>query len=254
MSDKPGTIRYHMFAVWLHWILATLIIGILILGFFIMGNVPKAIRGDFYTLHKTLGVLILYFSLVRIGWRVLNPPPPMVSTLKPYEKFLARLTHFSFYVLMILMPLSGWAMVSTSRFPTKLFNAIEWPPLPFMASLAGPAKKAAHEALENGHEIGAFLIAAVLILHIAAALKHQLMDKDGTASRMIPGELKHAQAPERQGKGALALIIGFAIAFGAWIAMGNPLSSYKQPPRPAVEQPAPEQPATPQPEHDADGD
>lgn len=99
-------LRYDPVAVTLHWVIAFSIIAMIPLGFF-MGDLPISIRFDGYAVHKSLGLTVLALSIFRLIWRLLNPPPALPSGLKPYERILAKLTHWGFYFLIIAMPLSG---------------------------------------------------------------------------------------------------------------------------------------------------
>src|SRR5262249_46036419 len=131
-------------------------------------------------LHKSIGITILLLTLARIGWRLVNRPPPMPAGLAPWERALAKATHVGFYVVMLGMPLTGWLMVSASRIeiPTLLYGQIPWPMIPGVPELAPAAKKTWHAIGLNSHHLIAKLIYVLLALHVAGALKHQLIAKD----------------------------------------------------------------------------
>lgn len=184
----------------LHWLIALLIIGLLVLGT-VMTDLSPSSRTKFqlYQLHKSIGITVLILSLARLGWRLANPVPPLPPTLQPWEAWLARATHVGFYVLMIAMPVSGWMMVSASpwNIPTLLYGVVELPHLPVLSTL--PDKKAAESALKSLHEALAWGIVGLLTLHVLGALKHQFVLRDGTLARMLrmpagwrvlPGEAK----------------------------------------------------------------
>ena len=88
-----------------------------------MGNKPTPQSFAVTQLHKSIGITILLLSLIRLGWRLTNPPPPEPPTLAPWERMLSQVVHWGFYFVMIAMPLTGWLMVSASKtaIPTVLF-------------------------------------------------------------------------------------------------------------------------------------
>ncbi|PHR57377.1 MAG: hypothetical protein COA47_11870 [Robiginitomaculum sp.] len=214
--------RYHRFAVLLHWMIAGLILAILPIGF-LMEDAPDAVKLQVYQLHKTIGISILFLSLIRLGWRLLNPPPAMVDTLKAWEKALSKLVHGLFYLLMLGAPLIGWAIVSTSSkgTPTMLFGQINWPHIGFLHGIEAVQRKQLHHLFEEMHEVFAFAIIGLLVLHVAAALKHQMLDKDGTMTRMVPGMMAKAQAPANKGRHGWALLALFAALFAGWVMIGG---------------------------------
>jgi cytochrome b561 len=179
--------RYSVVAVVLHWLIGIAIVAMIAAGL-IMTNMTPGSTAQFqlYQLHKSVGITVLLLSFVRLAWRLMHPVPPLPTTLKPWEHVAARVTHFGFYVLMIAVPFTGWAMVSASVFniPTLLYGVIPWPHLPFLPDLAN--KEPIEEALSEIHELLAFGIVALLILHIGAALKHHFVLKDDVVTRMMP--------------------------------------------------------------------
>jgi len=231
------TVRYHRVAIILHWLIAGLILAIIPIGF-LMGDAPDAVKLQIYQLHKTIGMSILFLSLVRLGWRLLNPPPALASTLKAWEKWASKFVHSLFYILMIGTPLVGWAVVSTSSrgTPTILFGQINWPHLGFLQGMEVVQRKQLHNLLEQVHEYAAFVILGLLVLHVGAALKHQFLDKDDTASKMVPGLTKTAQPPATKGRGLLALVIGLLALFASWVILGASSSATSSPSAMAVDQ------------------
>ena len=184
---------YSRTARWLHWIIALLIIFMLI-GGKLMGEIPRdqtSLRVAVYGWHKTFGILILILSLARLFWRLGHKPPPLPDLMPAWEKLAAKLTHFAFYLFMIGMPLIGWAVASTSRYPSKIFQVIPLPPLPGLGDL-GERREDMHHLFEDAHEYLAYLGAALILLHVAAALKHHYKDKDDVLARMIPRLQKDA--------------------------------------------------------------
>lgn len=191
--------RYGWVALLLHWTIAALILVLLMMGPLMVRLTPgSSLQFEAYQLHKSIGVTVLVLSLVRLGWRLLNPVPPLPSTLKPWEAALARLTHWGFYGLMIGMPVTGWMMVSASpwNIPTVIWGVLPLPHLPILAELADKAQ--AEAVLKWVHLIGAVAMTGLLLLHVAGALKHHFVLKDDVLIRMLP---RSTAAPRRNRHG-----------------------------------------------------
>lgn len=181
--------RYSTVAVIFHWLIAGLIIWNVLIGWSadeLQGMAKlRAIQP-----HKTIGISILLLSLARLAWRLTHKPPPLDPSMKGWEKALAHAVHWGLYVLMIGLPLTGWAMSSASKliltFPIML-GPIEWPAMSFLTDLPPDQMRASHEVLEAAHKLLAKAIVYVLVpLHILGALKHQFIDKHDEFARMIP--------------------------------------------------------------------
>lgn len=186
-SKSYNSKSYNKVSVWLHWIIGGLIGMLLVVGF-LMGYIPDSKLSTkimVYNWHKTIGMLILVLSVLRLVWKLTHKAPAPLPGLKSWEKMMAKTLHALFYVIMIGMPLAGWAIISTSRFPSKLFNAIPLPQLPFWHGLAEEARKQTHHLFEEIHEIMAFAAIALILLHVFAALKHHRSGKD-ILVRMLP--------------------------------------------------------------------
>lgn len=180
---------YSRAAITLHWLIALLLIGNFLGGVF-MGDLlapsatpeQKQLGFKIIQFHKSMGLTILVLSLLRLATRLVSTPPPLPAHMTSTERLLAKATHWAFYAVMILVPLTGWVMVSASPlgFPTLWFGLFEWPHLPIETS------KATSDAASEAHEIIAFAGAGLLLLHVAAALKHHYMDRDDVLARMLP--------------------------------------------------------------------
>jgi cytochrome b561 len=181
---KNSPTRYGNVAMTLHWLIAIAIIGMLVLGKYMHG-LPRSDPDRFmlYQLHKSIGLTILALTVLRVGWRVINPAPPLPASMPIWERWAAHASHFLLYALMLLIPLSGWAVASTSSsgVPTSWFGLFEVPHLPV------PVTEEAHEAAEEGHELFGNLMILLLLVHVAAALKHHFWDRDTVFRRMLPG-------------------------------------------------------------------
>ena len=187
MADFRGAgARYSSGAVALHWLIAALMLFQLALGL-TMGEGHSAASFARFQLHKSVGITILLLTLVRIGWRLTHRAPP--SLIDGWEHALSRLVHALFYGLLLALPLSGWLIVSLSptHIPTLLYGTIPWPHLPGAESLAADDRRAVGGAAGSVHVVLAWTAIAAIALHVAGALKHQIIDRDGTFARMMPG-------------------------------------------------------------------
>jgi cytochrome b561 len=201
----------------LHWLIAFAIIAMLAIGW-IMSDLPNSDPSKFglFQWHKSIGITILALSIFRLVWRLMNPAPALPNNLKLWEKWAAKSTHWLFYALIIIMPLTGWIIVSTSKYniPTMLYGLI---PLPHIPGLEGLENKAdIHGVSENMHGFLAYMIASLLVLHVGAALKHHVMNRDDVLLRMSPnwlgGILKRFGGPKILGFLALGVGLSFSPA------------------------------------------
>jgi cytochrome b561 len=175
--------RYGAVAMTLHWLIAVAIIGMLVLGKYMHG-LPRSDPDKFmlYQLHKSFGLTVLALTVLRIGWRLVNRAPPLPATMPAWERLAAHASHFLLYALMLAIPLSGWAMISASTLgvPTLWFGQIEVPNLPVT-----PGDET-QETFEDAHELLGNLMILLLLVHVAAALKHHFWDRDTILKRMLP--------------------------------------------------------------------
>lgn len=172
--------RYNNVAIALHWLLAALLVAQIYVGW-TFGDMPRGPeRGEWFAWHKTLGVTILLLSLVRLGWRIANPPPPLPADMPSWEKAASRAVHVLFYVILIGLPLTGWAAISAGRDggTTELLGGAPWPFLPGVP-------EDARDALGGAHGVLVKTTYALILLHVGAALKHQFIDKKHSG-RMPP--------------------------------------------------------------------
>ncbi len=183
MAVKTETSRYGWVAVTLHWAIAIAILYMVYLGTYM----TDAEDYEAYQLHKSLGITILALSVLRLIWRFIDPPPPLPAGMPLLERIGARASHWAFYFLMIFIPLSGWALASTSAFATKIWGVFQLPKLPGFGGLDADALEKAADRIEDIHSTLAFWPLLLLVgLHVAAALKHHLWDRDNVLTRMIP--------------------------------------------------------------------
>jgi len=173
------TQRYNRLQITLHWLMALMIIGGLVMGLVIEDMPLSPLKLKMLSWHKWNGITVLWLALLRLGVRHLSGAPGLPASMPGWQKLAAEWGHRMLYLLMLLIPLSGWLMSSAKGFPVKYFGVL---PLPDFVS----PDKALAELIKPWHEIAAFGLAALVALHVAAALKHQFIDRDGLLDRMRP--------------------------------------------------------------------
>jgi cytochrome b561/polyisoprenoid-binding protein YceI len=183
----------------LHWIIAAFVIALIALGLFMTrGTQDLALRFELYQLHKSMGVTVLMLMALRLIWRFIATTPVLPPHMPVWERAAARGTHILLYLLLFSLPLSGWAMVSATsppfNFSTVLYKTVPWPHLPFFEEMTPDSKKTVEAALKNMHSALGWALAALVVLHVAAALRHGFILKDGVMSRMLPRFLKTSRA------------------------------------------------------------
>jgi cytochrome b561 len=188
MTIRNTTRRWGAIAQLLHWLVVLLVIAQFTLAL-LADDLPAGMKKlTLLSRHKSIGITILALVFLRLGWRWANPTPTLPSTLKPYERLLARGTHLLLYVLLFAMPLSGWMMSSARGFPVSWFGFFQLPDLV-------PKDKALYEALVSTHETLAWTLVAIVALHVGAALKHHFMLKDDVLRRMLPSSKPEGTEP-----------------------------------------------------------
>ncbi len=179
------TDHYTRVAILLHWLIGLSIIALLALGL-IMEDLPKTYRIEAFMIHKSLGLTVLVLSVVRLFWRLTHKVPDLPETMKKWEKFTAHAVHAALYFLMIALPFTGWALVSSSPrgFPTIWFGLFEWPHLPVLSEIVN--KKEVSDSFGEVHETLAWIAIFLIAAHIGAALKHHFINRDNVLTRMLP--------------------------------------------------------------------
>jgi cytochrome b561 len=178
-TPTTSSTRYGGFAIALHWLLAVALVVSFILGLYMTGLPLSMQRLKLYNWHKWAGISILALSFLRLFWR-LGHRPPADLPMPAWQAAAAHATHHLMYVLFFAVPLVGWAYTSAVGFPVVVFGV--WPLPDFV-----PRDKALAEQLKPWHAWLAYLLAAATVAHVAAALKHHFIDRDGLLARMLPG-------------------------------------------------------------------
>ncbi len=211
MNKTPVT-RYNNIAISLHWLMAFLIVGMLVVGKVMVSlDDNSTLRFTLTQWHKTFGVLILLLSVCRLLWRVTHRAPSHPDNAPAWEHFAANASHILLYALLFIAPITGWMLVSVSplNIDTYLFNVIPWPHLPWLTEIVD--KTSAEARFAQFHEIATGALIALLLLHVAAALKHHLINKDTVLTRMMPTR------DARTGQTMLGM--AFSIALGCIVAV-----------------------------------
>lgn len=178
MPNSPDT-QYGVLAKVLHWANAAFIIGLLGLGWYMvdLSYFDRWYNAALST-HKSLGVLALGAACFSLLWRIHSPAPPLVATIKPWEGFAAKTVHRFLYVMMVAIPISGYLISTSTGEGVSVFG---W----FVVPALVPLDERSRDMAIAFHYYLAYGTAGVVLLHAAAAFKHQFIDKDGTLRRML---------------------------------------------------------------------
>ena len=171
--------RYTNVAIAFHWLIALMIIGAFTMGLVMTELSLSPTRLKFYSWHKWAGVTILGLASLRLLWRLTHPAPAYSATMPGWQKTTADALHGLLYVLMFAVPVSGYFYTLAAGYPVVYFGLFELPVLIAKNDELKPLLKAVHFWLNMG-------LAGSVTLHVAAALKHQFIDRDGVLKRMIP--------------------------------------------------------------------
>lgn len=166
----------------LHWIGAAIILVLLAHGWWMTHMTPRPDRLANYAWHAALGYDLLALIVLRVLWRWFNPVPELPADLKRWERVAARVGHVSLYVLMFIVSLSGWLVATTFRVPmTKDLLNLDVPPI------VTTVDRSVRQWIEGSHMILAYLLAAVVLVHVIGALRHHLLKRNDILRRMIWG-------------------------------------------------------------------
>jgi cytochrome b561 len=169
--------RYSTPAVVLHWLVALLILAGFPLGIYMVDLPLSPDKLRLYSYHKWIGVTVFVLVAVRLGWRLTHTPPPLPEGMAAWQRRASAIVHGLLYVLMIAIPLSGWLMSSAKGFQTVWFGVLPLPDLLQKDRELGDVLAGVHKALN-------FTLLALVILHVAAALKHHFIERQPFLQRM----------------------------------------------------------------------
>ena len=189
--------RYTKTAIILHWLIGFLLLAMLAFGvwmhelpkelkvesldlfnwgvYTVVFSEPTSLRTFYFNLHKSIGVTLLVLIVFRVYWRLTHPAPDYPATLKAWERTLADLAQKAMYILMVAMPVSGVLMATYSKFGIKWFG---------ITLIKGLDQPELRDLFKEAHEIIGMTLLALIVLHVAAAVKHKVIDKDDVMKRM----------------------------------------------------------------------
>jgi cytochrome b561 len=148
-----------------------------------MTDIPRGTpeRTFFYNLHKSIGLTTGIIVFLRLWWRAKNPPPPLPASMPGWQVEASKLSHVLLYLCLIIMPLAGFSASQFTKYGVTYFGLFKIPPLGFENRLI-------YDFLQGIHETTAVLLVFLVIVHVGAALKHLLVDRDGVFQRMLAGK------------------------------------------------------------------
>ena len=184
-DDRP---RYGAVAIALHWLVVALIIASWSLGLYMVDLPLSPQKLKYISWHKWLGVTIFMIALFRPAWRAAHPAPPAPDSMPYWQRIIMGVSHFLLYLLPIVIPLTGWLFSSASGIPTVYLGWVQLPDPVAQDKLFAEQLRQAHVALNA-------MLFVIVCIHVAAALKHHVFDRDEVLVRMLPflrksGELR----------------------------------------------------------------
>lgn len=172
--------KYSGLAMLLHWLIAVLVIVQWRISEAAEEAPTREAGGQIMANHFAIGVVIFLVVALRLVWRQVSPPPPQVPGHAPWERSFAKLVHFAFYALLLVMPVAGWIALSSFGEPISVWGLFSLPALPV------PQNPALGETIFELHGASGIALLVLTVVHALAALKHTFVDKDGTLWRMLP--------------------------------------------------------------------
>ncbi|MBK6982723.1 MAG: cytochrome b [Betaproteobacteria bacterium] len=170
---------YTPIAIGLHWVAAILIAGNLAFGLYMVDLVLTPAKLQYYSWHKWAGVTIFLLSGARLLGRLGHPAPALPDTMPAWQRLAANASHQVLYLLFFAAPVTGWLFSSAAGFQTVYFGVV---PIPDLLE----KNKELADVLRIVHRSVTYALATLVVLHSAAAIKHQLVDRDDVLSRMLP--------------------------------------------------------------------
>jgi cytochrome b561 len=180
-TNKDGAGRYDPVAIALHWIVSISVFFMIGLAWYMI-QIPKGTpdRAFFFNLHKSIGVTLAIIVLFRVFWRWNHQPPPLPAEIPRWQVNGAKLSHALLYTLLVFMPVVGFIASNFSKYGVTYFGLFKIGPL-------FAENKVLYDLFQGFHNVASWVLVAVIVIHVGAALKHLMIDKDGVFFRMIPG-------------------------------------------------------------------
>ena len=181
MENAKNVERYNNVAIALHWLVAVGVFVMIGLAWY-MTEIPKGTpsRSFFFNLHKSIGLTLGIIVLIRAYWRWKHPAPPLPPGTPSWIVNASRLSHGLLYALLVFMPIVGFIASNFTKYGVTYFGLLKIGP--FFGE-----NKTLYDLFQGFHQAAATVLVAVVVIHIAAALKHLLIDRDGVFYRMLPG-------------------------------------------------------------------
>lgn len=179
-----GPVHFNRTARLLHWAMATMIIAMLFIGVAMVASIGQ--REWLIALHRPLGIAILLLAVIRLRNRRRHAPPPLPGDLPLWQAAAAHASHWLLYLLMLAMPLLGWAMLSAGGFPVQMTPALQLPPI-------APRDPVLYAWLRSAHGWLAYTLFATVLAHVSAALFHAWVRRDGVFASMARGPQRQAE-------------------------------------------------------------
>ena len=180
MDNMYSPQRYGAVAILLHWVIAVGVVVMIGLGWY-MSEIPKGdpSRSYWFNLHKSIGTTIGVLVLLRLLWRATHRPPALPASMPSWEQAAAKLNHALLYICLLVMPLVGFLASNFTKYGVKYFGVQIGP---FFGE-----NQAVRDGLQEIHEVLSYVLLVLVVVHIVAALKHLLIDRDQVFQRMLPG-------------------------------------------------------------------
>jgi len=180
-SANIASSRYTTPAIVFHWVIATLALTMIVIGIF-MTDIPKGNpnRAFYFNLHKSIGVTTALLVFLRLWWRMRNAPPVLPTSMPTWEIQAARINHALLYLCLIVMPLSGFAATQFTKYGVNYFGLFKIPPM-------GWESKTIYDFLQGIHGVTAVVFIVLISVHVLAAFKHLVIDRDKVFQRILPG-------------------------------------------------------------------
>jgi cytochrome b561/polyisoprenoid-binding protein YceI len=230
---NPNEQRYTAVAIVLHWAIAAAILSNLLIGWWMKGAIDEAATQAraiaAFQLHKSIGLTVLLLTALRVLWRFTHKPPPLPPDMVAWQRFAAKGTHWAFYILMVVLPLSGWTYVSAQwangkplSVPTLWFGLFHVPHLFDARAMTDAARAAVSERTAAAHYYLAWSMAALFVLHVVAALKHHFVNRDRVLTQMLPAvpPIDGSAPPPDELQRRAILRAGAGVIFAALAALG----------------------------------
>lgn len=184
---NTARVRYTRVAIFLHWLIAVLIVMNVVAGL-TADSLPDAWVRPVIDTHKSIGLTVLGLALLRLLWRFSHAPPPLPPQYPRWERVAAHTGHGLLYLVMIALPVTGWmhdsAWNAAATHPMRWFNWFEVPRISMIAELDPTVKESLHTLFGQFHTWSGYALYALVAVHIGAALKHQFIDKEAELQRM----------------------------------------------------------------------